>query len=184
MPGSCLQEAKKFTRHGCRRRLQCADINHALQVRDIEQMYGFSSTDRRRYSQIAGAPDTFQVKDTLHRCEDVINRDLPRAPADLGMRMHWFLVKGVKPRIPENAVPQKLIQWHQDKVRQKRMRARRCRRPAQRMHVRQAMPSTGTAHACAPGDAVDRHSACMPTAQQHPAGGWVACRQWQQQQRL
>ena len=113
---SCFQEATKFCRHACRRRLECQDVNHALQVRDMEQMYGFTSSDRRRYSQVAGAPEAFKLNDTLHRCEDVINRDLPPTPVDAGLQMHWFLVNGIKPRIPENEVPRELIQWHQDKV--------------------------------------------------------------------
>ena len=112
----CIQEATKFSRHAHRRRLECQDINHALQVRDMEQLYGFSSSDRRRYSQVAGAPDTFRLDDTLHRCEDVINKDLPPTPVDAGLQLHWFLVNGIKPRIPENEVPRELIKWHQDKV--------------------------------------------------------------------
>jgi hypothetical protein len=112
----CMQEATKFCRHACRRRLECKDVNHALRIRDMEPMYGFSSSDKRRYSQVAGAPDAFRLDDTLHRCEDVISRNLPPTPVEAVLQMHWFLVNGIKPRIPENKVPRELIQWHQEKV--------------------------------------------------------------------
>eukprot|EP00892_Ulva_mutabilis_P000237 jgi/Ulvmu1/10213/UM060_0013.1 len=113
-----LQEARKFSHHGCRRRLECPDVNHALQARDMEQLYGVNPDDRRRYSQVSGAPEAFQIDDTLHRCQDIIHQPLPPPPVEVGVSMHWFLVNGIKPRIPENAVPSQLIQWHQDKIEQ------------------------------------------------------------------
>lgn len=111
-----VQEARKFSRHGCRRRLECPDVNYALQARDMEQLYGMNSDDRRRYSKIAGASDAFQIDDTLHRCQDLIHQPLPPPPLEVGVSMHWFIVNGIKPRIPENAVPSQVVKWHQDKV--------------------------------------------------------------------
>lgn len=82
----------------------------------MEQLYGLHPDDHRRYSRVAGASDAFQIEDTVHRCQDVIHHPLPPPPLEVGVYMHWFLVKGIKPRIPENAVPSKLVKWHQDKV--------------------------------------------------------------------
>jgi hypothetical protein len=105
-----LQEALKFARHGKRTCMRSADINHALQLRDVDQMHGFCATDRRRYASLAGAPDVFYVEDTLRNCDDLIYEPLPQPPAEVGVLVHWFLVNGVKPRIPENAVSRELLE--------------------------------------------------------------------------
>jgi TATA box binding protein associated factor (TAF) len=105
-----MQEAVAFARHGQRARMQAADINHALQLRDVDQMHGFGASDRRRYGAVAGATDVFYIQDALHNCDDLIYEPLPRPPVEVGVLAHWFLVEGVKPRTPENAVPRQLLE--------------------------------------------------------------------------
>lgn len=117
----CMQEAIKFQHHGRRQRMSAADINHALQIRDFDQIHGFGAADRRRYAALAGATDVFYVEETLHRCEDLIYEPMPHPPVEVGVTMHWFLVKGVKPRIPENAVPRELLEYCR-KVRHSKVR--------------------------------------------------------------
>lgn len=104
-----LQESLKFALHGKRSRVQAADINHALELRDMDPMHGFGASDRRRYAAVAGASDVFYVQDTLHSCEDLVYEPPPSPPVEVGVLMHWFLVRGIKPRIPENAVPAALL---------------------------------------------------------------------------
>lgn len=98
--------------------MSAADIMHALQLRDYDQLHGFSPADRRRYATVAGAADTFYVQDSLHRCEDLVYEPLPRPPVEVGVSTHWLLVRGVKPRTPENAVPRELLAHLRQKVRQ------------------------------------------------------------------
>ena len=118
-----MQEAVKFARHGQRARMRAADINHALQLRDVDQMHGFGATDRRRYATLAGATDVFYVQDTLHNCADLVYEPLPAPPVEVGPLVHWFLVEGIKPRTPENAVPRQLL----DKARSQVCTARAAR---------------------------------------------------------
>lgn len=120
-----LQEALKFARHGKRTCMRSADINHALQLRDVDQMHGFGASDRRRYASLAGASDVFYVEDTLRNCDDLIYEPLPQPPVEVGVLVHWFLVNGVKPRIPENAVSRELLE---------RIRSQVCE-PALRKHL-------------------------------------------------
>ena len=116
-PRAGVQEAVKFARHGHRARLQADDVNRALQLRDVDQMHGTSASDRRRYATVAGTSDVFYVQDTLHNCEDLIYEPLPRPPVEVGVLVHWFLVQGVKPRTPENAVPRQLLERARAQVR-------------------------------------------------------------------
>ena len=73
-------------------------------------MHGFGASDRRRYAALAGASDVFYVQDALHNCDDLIYEPLPKPPVEVGVLVHWFLVEGVKPRTPENAVPRQLLE--------------------------------------------------------------------------
>lgn len=116
---AAVQEAAKFTRHARRSQTQSADINHALQLRDVAQMHGFGASDRRRYAAVSGAPHLHYVQDRVHSCEELVYRPLPAPPVESGPIMHWLLVEGVKPRIPENAVPRQLLEATRSKVRKR-----------------------------------------------------------------
>ena len=50
-----------------------------------------------------GHPDVFYVEDRELTIEQVVEAPLPQCPVDIGVMMHWLVVNGVQPSIPENA---------------------------------------------------------------------------------
>lgn len=98
------QEAQKFARHAKRTYLTPEDVNLALKMRNVQPIYGLSSsTDPARFVKAAGFEDVFYAKDPVLKMEDALETPLEPQPWDAGLRIHWLAVDGVQPVIPENA---------------------------------------------------------------------------------
>ncbi|KAG0047813.1 hypothetical protein BGZ83_007210 [Gryganskiella cystojenkinii] len=106
-----VQEAMKFMRHGKRTKLTVDDINHALHVRNVEPLYGFSSADPTRFrravagSSATGTNEIFFVEDEELDFETILSAPLPKVPLDVTYTAHWLAIEGVQPAIAQNPTP-------------------------------------------------------------------------------
>lgn len=98
-----MQEAIKCMRHSRRTRLTADDVDGALNLRNVEPLYGFVSGGPLRFKRAVGHRDLFYIDDKDVDFKDVIEAPLPKAPLDTGLVCHWLAIEGVQPAIPENA---------------------------------------------------------------------------------
>ncbi|OZJ06346.1 hypothetical protein BZG36_00711 [Bifiguratus adelaidae] len=101
-----VQEAMKFMRHSRRSRLTVEDINRALQVRNVEPLYGFKSAEPYRFRRtVSNTQDLCYVEDEEIDFDTILNRPLPKVPLDVTFTAHWLAIEGVQPAIPQNPTP-------------------------------------------------------------------------------
>lgn len=98
-----MQEAIKCMRHSKRTTLTADDVDGALNLRNVEPMYGFASGGPLRFKRAMGHRDLFYLEDKDLEFKDVIDAPLPKAPLDTAVFCHWLVIEGVQPAIPENA---------------------------------------------------------------------------------
>ncbi|GMP53811.1 hypothetical protein CsSME_00019176 [Camellia sinensis var. sinensis] len=98
-----MQEAIKCMHHSKRTMLTTDDVDSALNLRNVEPIYGFASGDPLRFKRAVGHKDLFYIDDKDLDFKDVIEAPLPKAPLDTSIVCHWLAIEGVQPAIPENA---------------------------------------------------------------------------------
>lgn len=98
-----MQEAIKCMRHSRRTTLTADDVDSALNLRNVEPIYGFASGDPLRFKRAVGHKDLYYIDDKDIDFKDVIEAPLPKAPLDTSVVCHWLAIDGVQPAIPENA---------------------------------------------------------------------------------
>ncbi|KAF5482551.1 hypothetical protein F2P56_003109 [Juglans regia] len=98
-----MQEAIKCMRHSKRTTLTADDVDAALNMRNVEPIYGFASMGPLRFKRAIGQRDLFYIDDKDVDLKDVIETPLPKAPLDTAVHCHWLAIEGVQPAIPENA---------------------------------------------------------------------------------
>ncbi|XP_010522376.1 PREDICTED: transcription initiation factor TFIID subunit 6 [Tarenaya hassleriana] len=98
-----MQEAIKCMRHSKRTTLSADDVNGALNLRNVEPIYGFASGGPLHFRRALGHRDLFYVDDREVDFKDVIEAPLPKAPLDTEILCHWLAIEGVQPAVPENA---------------------------------------------------------------------------------
>ncbi|KAL6057925.1 histone H4-like TAF Taf6, SAGA complex subunit [Balamuthia mandrillaris] len=96
------QEAIKFMRHSKRQKLTTEDVNSALRLRNVEALYGFSSSDPLTFTRAAGMKDLFFIEDKELSFNDILNAPLPECPLETALTAHWLAIEGVQPAIPQN----------------------------------------------------------------------------------
>ncbi|KAF3325931.1 transcription initiation factor TFIID subunit 6-like protein [Carex littledalei] len=97
-----IQEAIKCMRHSKRTVLTTDDMDSALNLRNIEPIYGFASGDPLKFKRAIGHKDLFYLDDREVDFKEVIDAPLPKAPLDTAVVTHWLAIEGVQPAIPEN----------------------------------------------------------------------------------
>jgi len=97
-----IQEAIKCMRHSKRTVLTADDMDSALNLRNIEPIYGFASGDPLKFKRAIGHKDLFYLDDREVDFKEVIDAPLPKAPLDTAVVTHWLAIEGVQPAIPEN----------------------------------------------------------------------------------
>eukprot|EP01102_Stenamoeba_stenopodia_P017977 TRINITY_DN652_c0_g1_i2.p1 TRINITY_DN652_c0_g1~~TRINITY_DN652_c0_g1_i2.p1 ORF type:complete len:498 (-),score=138.83 TRINITY_DN652_c0_g1_i2:28-1521(-) len=103
------QEAMKFMRHSKREKLTPEDINNALRLRNVETLYGFSSSDEAvQFVKASGTTDLFFIDDKELDFNEVMNAPLPPCPLDTTITTHWLAVEGVQPAIRQNPSPEEV----------------------------------------------------------------------------
>ncbi|XP_038888295.1 transcription initiation factor TFIID subunit 6-like isoform X2 [Benincasa hispida] len=90
-------------RHSKRTTLTADDVDGALNLRNVEPMYGFASGGPLRFKRAIGHRDLFYLEDKDLEFKDIIDAPLPKAPLDTAVFCHWLAIEGVQPAIPENA---------------------------------------------------------------------------------
>lgn len=98
-----MQEAIKCMRHSKRTTLTADDVDAALNLKNVEPIYGFASGGPLRFKRAVGHRDLFYIDDKDVDLKDVIEASLPKAPLDTAVTCHWLAIEGVQPAIPENA---------------------------------------------------------------------------------
>ncbi|RXH90059.1 hypothetical protein DVH24_032416 [Malus domestica] len=98
-----MQEAIKCMRHSRRTRLTADDVDGALNIRNVEPIYGYVSGGPLRFKRAIGHRDLYYIDEKDVDFKDVIEAPLPKAPLDTGIVCHWLAIEGVQPAIPENA---------------------------------------------------------------------------------
>ncbi|XP_062107265.1 transcription initiation factor TFIID subunit 6-like isoform X2 [Humulus lupulus] len=98
-----IMQAIKCMRHSRRTRLSVDDVDAALNLRNVEPIYGFSSGGQLRFKKAVGYRDLFYIDDRDVDFKDVVEAPLPKAPLDTAVFCHWLAIDGVQPAIPENA---------------------------------------------------------------------------------
>ncbi|EOX93399.1 hypothetical protein QUC31_004118 [Theobroma cacao] len=98
-----MQEAIKCMRHSRRTTMTTDDVDCALNLRNVEPVYGFASGGPLQFKRAVGHRDLFYIDDKDVDLKDVIEAPLPKAPLDTAVVCHWLAIEGVQPAIPENA---------------------------------------------------------------------------------
>ncbi|WVZ07379.1 hypothetical protein V8G54_020725 [Vigna mungo] len=96
-------EAIKCMRHSKRTILIADDVDVALNLKNVEPIYGFASGGPLRFKRAVGHRNLFYIDDKDVDLKDVIEASLPKAPLDTAVTCHWLAIEGVQPAIPENA---------------------------------------------------------------------------------
>ncbi|XP_065876727.1 transcription initiation factor TFIID subunit 6 isoform X2 [Euphorbia lathyris] len=98
-----MQEAIKCMRHSRRTVLTVDDVDGALNLRNVEPIYGNASGGSLQFKRAIGHRDLFYIDDKDIDFKDIIEAPLPKAPLDTSIVCHWLAIEGVQPAIPENA---------------------------------------------------------------------------------
>lgn len=109
-----VQEAIKFMKMGKRDKLSTADINHALQLRHCEPLYGFVSSQPPRFCR--AGPGVFYLEDPELNLGDMLAEPLPPPPREPSLTMHWLAVDGVQPNIPQNPSPEEIAEMEAERL--------------------------------------------------------------------
>ncbi|KAK9269752.1 hypothetical protein L1049_001530 [Liquidambar formosana] len=104
-----MQEAIKCMRHSKRTILTADDVDRALNLRNVEPIYGFGSGDPLRFKRAVGHKDLFYIDDKDVEFKDVVEAPLPKVPLDTAVISHWLAIEGVQPAIPENSSVEGLV---------------------------------------------------------------------------
>lgn len=104
-----MQEAIKCMLHSKRTILTTDDVNSALQLRNIEPLFGFASGGSLRFKRALGHNDLFYIDDGEVEIKEVMDAPLPKAPLDTAVVAHWLAIEGVQPTIPENIPVEALV---------------------------------------------------------------------------
>eukprot|EP01133_Synstelium_polycarpum_P016865 gene16865-20050_t len=100
------QESIKFMKHSRREYLTTEDINHALKLRNIEVLYGFSASEPSKFSKVLTPTQAiYFVQEKELDFQEIIAAALPKCPREPSLSIHWLSLEGVQPLIPQNPSP-------------------------------------------------------------------------------
>ncbi|XP_043218392.1 transcription initiation factor TFIID subunit 6-like [Amphibalanus amphitrite] len=101
-----VQDACKFKAHGKRKKLLPIDFDNALRMRNMEPLYGVQSLEHVpfRFTSGGGRELSFQDERDVELGE-LVSAQMPKAPLETTIRVHWLCIDGVQPAIPENPPP-------------------------------------------------------------------------------
>ncbi|KAJ3332296.1 hypothetical protein HDU76_000724 [Blyttiomyces sp. JEL0837] len=101
-----IYEARKFMIHSKRNTLQTDDVNHALRVKNVEPLYGYTSSGSARFKMVPqGTQRLYYLEDHEVDLDEIIYGTLPPVPLDVSITAHWLAIDGVQPAIVQNPSP-------------------------------------------------------------------------------
>ena len=81
-------------KHSKRSALTTDDVSNALRLRNVEQLYGFTSKEPLQFARAvtaAGAPPIYFVQDDELPLSYIIEQmPLPKCPIDTTLSLHWY----------------------------------------------------------------------------------------------
>ncbi|KAL9655621.1 hypothetical protein ABK040_002284 [Willaertia magna] len=101
-----IQDASKFMKHSKRKILTTDDINHALEMKNIEPLYGFrgQSFQQNRFRRVKQTKDLYFQEDAEIDLKECLEKPLPRVPIGPTIFTHWLAIQGIQPKIPQNPI--------------------------------------------------------------------------------
>lgn len=101
-------------RHSRRTRLKVEDVDQALKVRNLEPLWGFTSSASLEPFKKTVTPSgtVYHVEDEEVDLTKVLKTELPTVPRDISFTAHWLAIEGVQPLIKENPTPAGKIEGH------------------------------------------------------------------------
>ncbi|KAK0052362.1 transcription initiation factor TFIID subunit 6 [Biomphalaria pfeifferi] len=102
-----VQEAEKLRQHNKRLKLTCTDFDQALQMKNVEPVYGHTNKDGYipfRHAS-GGGHEIFFFEEKEVDLHAVVGDPLPKIPSDVTLKAHWLAIDGVQPALPENPPP-------------------------------------------------------------------------------
>jgi transcription initiation factor TFIID subunit 6 len=111
-----IQLAAKFQKHGKGRTLTVEDINLALSLNGLEEIYGLcppsesvsklgTSTSGAMGSSSASSSSSSSSSTAIINLLDFAKQPIPRCPLIPELTLHWLAVEGCQPLIQENPLP-------------------------------------------------------------------------------
>ncbi|CAG5123145.1 unnamed protein product [Candidula unifasciata] len=102
-----VQEAEKLRQHSKRTKLMCSDFDTALQMKNVEPIYGHTNRDGYipfRHAS-GGGREIFFTEEKEVDLQAIVGEPLPKIPSDVTLKAHWLCIDGVQPALPENPPP-------------------------------------------------------------------------------
>ncbi|KAK5578899.1 hypothetical protein RB653_008574 [Dictyostelium firmibasis] len=114
------QEAIKFMKHSKRDHLSTDDINNALGLRNIEQLYGYNCSSPNDHTLLKFQKTTtttqaiYYLNDREMTFQEIASQPLPKVPRDPSLSAHWLALEGVQPLIPQNPSPYEIEEHYKN----------------------------------------------------------------------
>ncbi|CAG9535125.1 unnamed protein product [Cercopithifilaria johnstoni] len=101
-----IEQAKKFTVHGRRKRLTAEDIDSAFTLCGYPPLFGFTVKEGLPF-RFAGSlgRDLFVTDDRDVEITPIVNAPAAKLPLETSIKSHWLVIDGVQPAVPENPAP-------------------------------------------------------------------------------
>lgn len=96
--------------HSRRTKLKVEDVDLALKAKNLEPLWGFSTTTHLPFKKInTPTGNVYSVEDEEIDLTKIIKADLPSVPREVSFTAHWLAIEGVQPLIKENPSPAGLV---------------------------------------------------------------------------
>lgn len=80
-------------KHSKRSKLTTEDVSNALRLRNVEQLYGFTSKEPLQFGRV-GSSSIYFVKDEELPLNYVVEQmPLPKCPIETTLSLHWYVYK-------------------------------------------------------------------------------------------
>ncbi|XP_026679672.1 transcription initiation factor TFIID subunit 6 [Diaphorina citri] len=101
-----IQDSFKCMSHSKRVKLLPVDIDDALNMKNIEPIYGLTVSQFLPFKHASGGGRELHFTDEKEvDFEDLLTNLNPKSALETHLRTHWLAIEGVQPTVPENPPP-------------------------------------------------------------------------------